>query len=383
MTVCFLISSEGYYGIENMLVTLARSLSELGVRCVVGVLRDARFPHVEVAEQASKAGLAVEIIPCTGRLCLSSVRHLRKVLIKHDVDVLHPHGYKADVYAYLAALHTGTALLATVHNWPSKLLSMRTYAAVDRVVLRRFDKVIAVSEVVRGVLERSGVPSRKMSLICNGVDIERYRTGDGKLRKDIARNGDLTVGFAGRLVADKGGRFLIGAAPRVLSTFPKTTFVLIGEGPARSEWETMASDLGVADHVVFTGARDDMPAVYASLDVVVLPSLVESMPMSLLEAMAAGRPVIATRVGAIPTVITSGQTGLLVEPGDGEALAAAICELLADRESATRIGENGRAHVTAQFSARSMAQKYVAEYQEVLGTPNRWNKVAFAGASRQ
>lgn len=380
MTVFFLISSEGYYGIENMLVTLARSLSELGVRCVVGVLRDARFPHVEVGEQASKLGLAVEIIPCRGRFSLSAVRHLRKLLLKYEVGVLHPHGYKADFYAYIAARPTRTALIATTHNWPNKLLSMRTYAAIDRLLLRKFDKVIVVSDVIKGILEKWGVLPKKLSVIFNGVDVERFGTTNCTLRQEIAPNAHSLVGFIGRLVPEKGGRFLLGAAPRVLSAFPRTTFVLVGEGPSRSAWEALSSELGITDHVIFAGIRDDMPAVYASLDIVVLPSLVESMPMCLLEAMAAGRPVVATRVGAIPMVIASEKTGLLVEPGDQGALAAAICDLLSNPKSAMQIGENGRAHVIEHFSARSMAQKYIEVYDEVLGRQNKCKEAVFAGA---
>ena len=366
MTVLFLISSEGLYGMENMLLTLARNLSELGVKCVVGVLRDARFPHVEVGVQARKLGLAVEIIPCKGRWSWSAVRHIRNLVLKHNVDVMHPHGYKADIYAYAAAWPNRVALLATSHNWPSRLLSMRAYAAIDRLVLRRFDKVIVVSDVVAQILRRWGVSSKKLFMIFNGVDIERFRSTTPTLRNEVMNDGHFLVGFVGRLVSDKGGAFLLRAAPRVLSAFPTTTFVLVGEGPARSEWEALAVQLGIAKHVVFAGVRDDMPEVYASLDLVVLPSLIESMPMCLLEAMAAGRPVIATRVGAIPKFITSKHTGWLIEPGDVNGLAAAICHLLSNPELASQLGEKGREYISQHFSATSMAKNYMQAYGQVL-----------------
>jgi glycosyltransferase involved in cell wall biosynthesis len=120
--------------------------------------------------------------------------------------------------------------------------------------------------------------------------------------------------------------------------------------------------------VVFAGVRDDMPGVYASLDMVVLPSLVESMPMCLLEAMAAGKPVIATRVGAVPKLITSEQNGLLLEPGKVDELVAAILRLLGDAELASTLGKNGRVRVAQHFSAEAMARVYIRQYEQVLAS---------------
>jgi glycosyltransferase involved in cell wall biosynthesis len=366
LTILSLISSEGYYGAENMLVALARNLSLLGCRSIVGVFCDSRFHHTEVGEQARRQGLVVEIVECNGRWDWNTVAEIRKLLVKHNVDVLHPHGYKSDLYSWAATWPNRVALLATSHNWPSKLVTMRAYATLDRLILRRFDKVIAVSEVVSDILRRSGVAPDQVSTIPNGVDIERFNGARSTLRNEIASRDHSLVGFVGRLVPDKGGELLLHAARRVLAVHPKTTFVFVGEGPSRKEWETLATQLGIGPHVVFAGVRDDMPGVYASLDMVVLPSLVESMPMCLLEAMAAGKPVIATRVGAIPKLVISDQTGLLIEPADVNGLSAAIRRLLADPELACRLGESGRSHVSQKFSAEVMAKSYLAQYYQVL-----------------
>jgi glycosyltransferase involved in cell wall biosynthesis len=379
VTVLFLISSEGHYGMENMLLTLARGLSELGVKCVIGVLRDSRFPHVEVGDQARQMGLAVEIIPCHGRWSWTAVRHIRELLLKHNVDVLHPHGYKADCYAYAAAWPNQVALLATSHNWPSRLPRMRFYAAIDKLVLGRFDKVVVVSDVVGKILRRWGVSSKNLSMIFNGVDIERFRTASPTLRNEFAPEGHSIVGFVGRLVGDKGGDLLLQAVPRVLHEFPKTTFVLVGDGPSRPEWEKLAERLGIAKNVVFAGVREDMPEVYASLDMLVLPSLIESMPMCLLEAMAAGRPVIGTRVGAVPKVIHSEQTGVLVNPGNLDELTNAICQLLGRSSFAADLGKNGQAYVTQHFSAISMAKSYMQAYAQLLANRRSDFQAKFRG----
>lgn len=367
MTILFLISSEGYYGVENMLVTLARHLIQQGCHCVLGVFCNSHSPHTEVGEQARRQGLTAEIVPCDGKWDWAAVARIQKLLVKHDVDILHAHGYKADLYGYAAAWPNRVKLLATSHNWTGKTFSMRAYAALDRLVLARFEKVVVVSDAVGAALRRWGVAANKVSTICNGVDLEHCCEAAPVLRNEIAAGGQALIGFVGRLVSDKGGALLIRAAQQVLAVHPNTKFVFAGEGPARQEWETLASELGISEHVSFVGAREDMPGVYASLDIVVLPSLLEALPMCLLEAMAAGKPVIATRVGAVPKLVSSEATGLLLNPGDVDGLAAAILRLLQDPQLASRLGENGRAHVARHYSAEAMARSYIEKYEQMLG----------------
>ena len=375
MTILLLISSEGHYGVENMLLTLALQLVQQGCHCVVGVFRNSRFPHLEIADQAKRKGLEVEIIPCNGRWDWKAVTEIRNLLKKHDVDVLHPHGYKADLYAFAAAAWSSVALLATSHNWPSRLWSMRVYAVLDRLVLRKFDKVIVVSDVVADILRRSGVASAKVARIPNGVDLDRFRSALPTLRLELGLADSPVVGFVGRLVSEKGGAMLIRAAEQVLTVWPKAMFVFVGEGPAYEEWKALATELGINKHVIFAGARDNMPEVYASFDMLVLPSQIEALPMCLLEAMAAGRPVIATRVGAIPRLVLDNRTGLLLEPEDVSALKTAILRLLNDRNLAGQLGENGRAHVAEHFSAQLMAKTYIGMYRNILARrPGRIRK---------
>jgi glycosyltransferase involved in cell wall biosynthesis len=366
MSILFLISSEGYYGAENMLVVLARHLSKQGRQCVVGVFRNSHSPHTEVAEQAQRQGLTVEIVPCNGKWDWGAVTEIRKLFIKHNVDILHTHGYKADVYGYLAGWPNRVALLATSHNWTSKLLSMRAYAGLDGLVLRRFDKVIVVSDSVKDILLRWGVAPDKVSQIFNGADLELFNGATPTLRNEIGAVGYSLVGFVGRMVRDKGGALLLRAAQQVLALRPKTKFVMVGEGPSRKEWERLATQLGIGEHVIFTAARDDMPEVYASLDIVVLPSLLEAMPMSLLEAMAGSKPVVATRVGAVPKLVIDEETGLLLDPGDVDGLVTAILRLLEDPNLRTRLGKNGREHAAQHFSAGAMARSYIEQYEQLL-----------------
>jgi len=243
---------------------------------------------------------------------------------------------------------------------------MRAYAALDRLALRFFDRVVTPSPVVEDLLRLSGVPRRRLSRIGNGVDLEAFRRAEPKLHLEAGCGRDPVVGFVGRLLADKGCAVLLAAARTVLAERQDTRFVFVGDGPARPELEQASARFGISSSVIFTGVRRDMAAIYASLDVLVLPSLNEAMPMCLLEAMAAGKPVIGTPVGGVGEVIIPGKTGLLAQPGDPEGLASAILSLINDRKWAARLAQDGRAHVSACFSADATARKYLEAYQEAV-----------------
>jgi glycosyltransferase involved in cell wall biosynthesis len=158
--------------------------------------------------------------------------------------------------------------------------------------------------------------------------------------------------------------------------------VIAGEGPERKSLELLAKNLGLERNVNFTGRREDMPAVYAAFDICVLPSFVEAMPMTILEAMAAGNPVIATRVGEIPTTVENETTGILVAPNDARELRNALLRLLRDGHLRQKMGQNGRARVQKHFSLERMSQSYFELYRQICGAPMTAEQAAdFAGSA--
>jgi glycosyltransferase involved in cell wall biosynthesis len=367
MTILQLISSEGFYGAESMLVTLAQALSRLGCDLTVGVFNDSRAPHTEVGETARQAGLATKMVPCRGRWDWKALQTIRAMLDESPIDVLHTHGYKADLYGYAASWSRPVVRVSTCHNWPNPLWRMQAYAALNRLVLRSFDEVTTPSPNVAETLERSGVAPRRLSWIRNGVDVNRFRGASATLRNELAAGARRIVGFVGRLVAGKGGATLLEAAREVLAIDRNCLFVFVGDGPSRQEWQALALRLGIGSNVVFTGARHDMAGVYASFDIFVLPSYDEAMPMSVLEAMSAAKPVIATRVGAVPELVVPDETGLLCATRDAGGLSQAILTLLRDEDLARRMGENGYTRALQGFSSDFMARKYLRLYEKALG----------------
>lgn len=366
MTVLHLISSAGYYGAENMLLTLVRALRVLGVQSVIGAFRNAQNPHLEVLEFAARENVPAEVISCNGRIDLKTVHSIRQCLDRHSARIVHSHGYKADLYGYFAIHGQKTPIAATCHNWTNDTRWVQWYGRCDRWILRRFPVVTAVSPSVATALRQAGVCSQNIRVIPNGIDVDPFAAPRPVVLPAI-RRGVRVIGTAGRLVPQKGLLDLVAAAPAVLARFPETQFLIAGDGPQRQVLERAVQDAGMTHAFVFAGTRNDMPGVYSAMDIFVLPSVNEGMPMTVLEAMAAGLPIAASRVGAIPEVIRDGESGRLFSPGDRAGLTRSLLDLLENSTTRARMGAAGRTRVTEEYSSLAMARKYSGIYERLLG----------------
>lgn len=382
LRVLHLISSGGFYGAENVVVHLALALKRLNCEVVIGVFQNRHRPNTEIAETARQHGLEVAVFECRGRLDFGTVRAIRNFIWERELDILHTHGYKANIYGYRGVKSTRAGLVATAHSWPGKSPILRLYALLDRVILRWFDHVCVVSSGVADALRRFHVPSEKITMVDNGIDIGHFSVGRPVLREELELRENPLVGFVGRLAPEKGLEHLLHAAAGILNTLPSTKFILAGEGPERLTLEKLAKQLGIEKSVIFLGRRSDLASIYASLDVFVLPSLSEGMPLAVLEAMAAKRPVVATRVGAIPKIVKDQQTGLLVDAGDIAGLQSAISLLLGHPDLCRNLGQSGHEVAKALFSSDSMARDYLGIYRRVISLPSHTAALAHTAPDR-
>jgi glycosyltransferase involved in cell wall biosynthesis len=240
------------------------------------------------------------------------------------------------------------------------------------LALRPYRRIIAVSEEVKARYAQDlRVPARKLVVVRNGILVPPSNpSANAALRAELIRNRpDYLVLTPARLHPQKGHAILLAAA----SLVPEATFVMAGDGPLHAELEQQARALGVADRCVFLGYRPDVPALLAAADLVVLPSLFEGLPVSVLEAMAAQRPVVATAIGGTDEAITDDETGLLVPAGDSTALATAIQRVRADPALAERLAAAGRKRAEREFSSARTASEVMKVYDEVMaevGAPN-------------
>ena len=285
-------------------------------------------------------------------------------------DVVHNHMYRAEMVGTRAALALADIgrpmpfVVSTVH-------SSRVRSVEDRDALRRLtpriDRLIAVSEAIVRKIDDEGRDVVPVSLIYNGVDLQRYDHQEPccTLRDEYGMEpGSQIVGVVARLEPEKGHPTLFEAWPAVIRAVPDAYLLVVGEGSRREELERLAREHRIAHRVVFTGRRDDVPAVTAALDVSVLPSYREAQGLSVLEAMALSRPVVASAVGGIPEMITDGVTGLLVPPHDAPALAGAISRLLLDHPYADQIARAGHDLVHERFCIERMVADVESIYDE-------------------
>ena len=361
MNVLQLISSSGFYGAEAMVLHLSRTLRQKGHTVRLGVFVNRRNPNDELARRARELDFEVVTLPCGSRLNVSTVNRIRACVEQCGTEVIHSHGYKSNLYALAANLFSRRVLVSTCHNWTGQTVALRAYGKFDRFNLRFFDRIMCVSEEVRSRLLQSGVLNRKLDVILNGIPVSDFANTNSERKLD-----EPLIGMVGRLVEAKGFQLVLQRVPAILKQFPKARFILIGEGPQREEWARLVEKIGVEPSVSFAGAQKDMPRLYKSLTMFVLPSFNEGMPMSILEAMAAGVPVIATRVGSIPRVVHHEQTGLLVDKGDADGVQNAIERLIANPNFRIEMGNRGRTFVQENASVEQMADRYIAHYAELL-----------------
>lgn len=303
-------------------------------------------------------------------------------------DIVHNHMYRAEVVGTGAALalealgHPRPYIVGTVH-------SSRIRSEEDRALLRRLtpamDRLVAVSKAIAAKLEAEGRTSVPVDLIYNGVDLKKYSATEAccTLPEEYGfPEGTPLVGVVARLEPEKGHATLLESWPLVLDKVPEARLLIVGEGSQRELLEAQAESLRLMGKrcpvdqcvgtkkarpgakVLFTGLRDDVPNVTAALDVAVLPSYREAQGLAILEAMALRRPVVATHVGGVPEMISSGETGLLVPPRDPRALGDAIALLLMNHPLADTLARAGHDYVVANFSIEHMLDAVTRIYEE-------------------
>lgn len=369
MTVLHIISSGGMYGAEAVILNLCSALNEGSKhRGVVGVFANSAQPHLELHEAALKAGVESHVLPCRGQIDRHVPAAIRDLVRRTGADVVHAHGYKADVYAYVALRRGSVPLISTCHNWLDDDWVVRLYGRLDRRVLRGYDGVVAVSDEVRRRLMDAGVPRERIWLICNGIPLRRFADAQRRREQRHEQDTTLKIGLVGRLSKEKGVDIFLRAAAEVIRERPDTEFVVAGEGPERNALETLAKNLGLAGKARLHGRTDDMPEFYASVDVLTVTSRKEGLPIAVLEGMASELPVIATAVGDVPKVVRDGETGLLVKSEDPDGMATAMGRVINDPNLRRSLGVSAQRLVAAQYSSEHMAAQYLDLYQSVLTT---------------
>jgi glycosyltransferase involved in cell wall biosynthesis len=363
LRVLHLRNSDLLGGPERLLLDQAKRASP-GLETTLASFARPGEPH-PFLEAAEAEGLRTRRIPQRGSYDPRVFARTRALLASLRPDVVVGHDYKANLALRRAARGLAIPRAAVVHGYTAENLKVRVFEALDRRTLRSADAVVAVSEASRDALVASGVPAGRIRVVENAVDAARVRAEAAGGREAVRAEWgvgarDLVVLALGRLSPEKGHRVLLDA---FLALPPGSArLVLVGDGAERGALEARAPKDG---RVRFAGWRTDAARCLGAADVFALPSLREGLPLAMLEAMAAGLPVVASRVGGVPGALAEGACGLLVPPGDAGALAEALARLLGDPALCRRLGEAGAARVRERHGAEGQAAALEAVYRSI------------------
>lgn len=327
-------------------------------------------PGGALSRRARKAGLEVVEIPARGELDWLAAWRISRHLKREGYDIFHMHTSHA---------HGLGILVSVFHRGPRRVVHRRVDFSIfrNRLKLSRYkyardvDRYVAISEAVKAVMVEDGIPEGKISVVPSGVDptrLEQVQVSRAELRKALEVPEDAPlVGCVGHLAWHKGQEFLVRAVPELLEQVPDAWVVIVGEGERRALLEGEIKRLGVGHRVRMTGFREDAPTLMRAFDVLAVPSVMEGLNTTVLDAQCLGVPVVASQVGGLPEAVQEGAGGVLVPPRIPGALARALAALLQDRARREDLGRRGSARVRRDFSVERMVEGNLAVYGDLLG----------------
>lgn len=354
-------------GAEQIVLMTAPRLQRAGFDVTVVSLKG----WGPVGDELETRGVRAVSLGARGPWDARAAGRLLALLRRDRIQILHAHLFLANIPARILGRMAGVPVVITTHHDTDVWMGLR-HRLIERLTAPLSSAVVACSEAVRRyALEVHGLPPGLVRTLHNGTEIPP-EPGDPAARERLRRElgagpGDLLVGAVGRLDEPKKGLAVFLAAARLLARdVPRVRFAVVGDGPARAALEARAAREGVSHRTLFAGERRDIPAVMTAFDLFVQPSRWEGFGVTLLEAMAAGTPIVASRVGGIPEVVLHDETGLLVPAGEPESLAEACAALLRDRDRASRLARAARARVETHFRVDRLAERTAELYRGLL-----------------
>lgn len=345
-------------GMENGVVNLVNGLDDSRFSSIIcclergGELQKRLKPGVTVIELSQKQGIRFGLVFL-----------LKKLFREQKIDLVHTHNFYALVYGALAAGLAGIPVVHGEHGRPQNWPRRRRY--ITLFLSKRVKTILTVSHSLKEILLREGIAAHRIKVIPNGIDAARYisqaPSAEEKASLGIS-DGDIVIGSVGRLVPVKDYKTLIQAFSLMRGTNGRVRLLLVGDGVELDALRAYAAQNSCADRVIFLGQRTDVTSLYRFMHIFALSSLSEGMSNVILEAMAAGLPVVATRVGDNGLLVENNVSGMLVEPGDARALADALTRLVSDLNTAAAMGERGRSRAVELYGIERMVNDYKEIY---------------------
>ena len=367
-TVCHVVHSLGVGGAEVLVADMIRSLSGR-FRCVVACLDDIG----SIGESLIEEGVPLKLLEREPGIDWKCGRRLAAWCEEQNVGVMHVHQCTPMFQAMLARLPgKRVPLLLTEHGRHHPDFPSRKRAIVHKLLLGKRDRLIAVGEATRqALIANEGLPSDRVEVIYNGVDLAQFTEVApeirGEVRKELGLSeDDWIITLVARLDAIKDHPTAIRTLQRVRESVPGAKLLIVGDGSEREKIEGIIRDGNLGDCVHMLGTRRDVPRLLRASDTFLMSSIGEGIPLTIIEAMAAGVPVVSTSVGGIPEMVTTGETGFLNDSGDADGLASSIVKLSSDSGLRSRIIGAARQRAFDVFSREQMLESYAKLYEEML-----------------
>ena len=369
-------------GTENQFMTLGRLLDRSRFNVGFACLR--RWgPFVDELGQLGIPLSEYQVATFRSVHALAQQARLARQIARDRVDIVHAYNFYGNVFAIPPARLVAPVVIASIRDRSPYLTAMQK--RVQRYACQFADRILVNADAVKDwLVNDEGYDSSNIVVIRNGVDMTRFEgaPADERVRREfgIAPHARIVM-VVSRLARLKGIEHFLEAAAALKPRYPDVRFLIVGETsppnpPYLAELQGLTASLGLTDCVIFTGLRADVPALLGVADVAVMPSLNEALSNVLLESMAAGAPVVATRVGGTPEALRDGETGLLVPPGDAGAIAAAVARLLDNRELSCRLGRAAHACIRERFSVERMVRSTEQLYADLLARKQRRSAAA-------
>jgi glycosyltransferase involved in cell wall biosynthesis len=326
-------------------------------------------PNSPMATKAEAAGIDIFPIAMHGEADLAAALGIRRLNRKFCYDIIHSHTSHAHTLAFLSSI--GVRVQRLVTRRVDFSIFRHSFLKLSGIKYRYMaDYYIAISRKIKEVLVSDGIPAERIFVVHSGIDPDRFvnESSEHLISEFGIKSDEKIVINVAHLAGHKGQKYLVRAIPAVLERFPRARFFIVGGGELMEELKALAVSIGLNEELVFTGFREDVGAFYRLADLFVMSSVQEGLGTAVLDAMALGKPVVATHSGGIPEIIQDGQTGRLVTPADLAELAEGIIELLTNAEQVKRMASRGKEVARRNFSVDAMVDKNIEVYQEILGS---------------
>lgn len=350
-------------GAERVILTLTNNIDKDRFDVSLCLLLNAKKTVNPFVEKIKELNIKYDIIPLDKVFSIKQIKQLNKIIRNNSIDIIHTHSHRADITSYFANYNYQAKIISTVHGWTKSTGKLKIYSLIDKIILRNFDAIITVSNEIQRELIKYRIKQKKIYTIYNSLDYNDYKldTNSDKLKSKISLDKNIKIiGTIGRLSKEKDIDTFIYVAKKLLELRDDIRFIIVGDGPERDNIIKLIDKLRIKDKIYLMGYYNEIAQVYDAIDIFLLTSTSEGLPICLLETCYFGKPFIATNVGGIPEIFNN--IGIIVKRGDIQSISHHLIDLLDNQEIYNNYSKNLRQYILLNHNPKEWVKKIESLY---------------------